>query len=121
MTPTSLFYLLIAIIVIVFLIDSLLDILNARHYNDKIPEELSDVYPQKEYEDSIAYKRANYKFKLLCEDTDNDDTIPDVVPVATATMRNAATGSNLIKSFADFLWMWYNNKEQWAEFVVGTR
>ncbi|SHJ52366.1 M48 family metallopeptidase [Aquimarina spongiae] len=65
MTPTSLFYLLIAIIVIVFLIDSLLDILNARHYNDKIPEELSDVYPQKEYEDSIAYKRANYKFKLV--------------------------------------------------------
>ncbi len=65
MTPDSLFYLLIAIIIIVFLIDSLLDILNARHYNDKIPEELSDVYPKEEYQKSIAYKRANYKFKLV--------------------------------------------------------
>ncbi len=65
MTPIALFYLLIAIIIIVFLIDSLLDILNARHYNDAIPDELSDVYPQEEYQKSIAYKRANYKFKLV--------------------------------------------------------
>ncbi|GAA4277882.1 M48 family metallopeptidase [Aquimarina mytili] len=65
MTPESLFYLLITIIIIVFLIDSLLDILNARHYNDEIPEELSDVYPKEEYQKSIEYKRANYKFKLV--------------------------------------------------------
>ncbi len=65
MTPNSLFYLLIAIIIIVFVIDSLLDILNARHYNDNIPEELSDVYPKDEYQKSIAYKEANYKFKLV--------------------------------------------------------
>jgi len=64
MTPTYLFYLLLAIVVIVFLIDSLLDILNARHYDDAIPEEIADVYPQDEYQKSIAYKRANYKFKL---------------------------------------------------------
>ncbi len=65
MTPTSLFYLLIAIIVIVFVIDSLLDVLNARHYDDKIPEELSDVYPEDEYKKSIEYKKSNYKFKLV--------------------------------------------------------
>ncbi|MBQ4820215.1 M48 family metallopeptidase [Aquimarina sp. MMG016] len=65
MTPNSLFYLLIAIIVIVFLIDSLLDILNARHYSDNIPNELLDVYPKDEYEKSIAYKKANYKFKMV--------------------------------------------------------
>lgn len=65
MTAYSLFYLLIAIIVIVFLIDSLLDILNARHYDDNIPEELSDVYPDDEYEKSIAYKKVNFKFKLV--------------------------------------------------------
>ncbi len=65
MTSSSLFYLLIAIIIIVFLIDSLLDILNARHYNDQIPEELSDVYPKEEYQKSIAYKKANFKFKLV--------------------------------------------------------
>ncbi|SEM30415.1 STE24 endopeptidase [Aquimarina amphilecti] len=65
MTSNTLFYLLIAIIVIVFLIDSLLDILNARHYNNNIPDELSDVYPEDEYQKSIAYKKANYKFKLV--------------------------------------------------------
>ncbi len=65
MTPNSLFYLLIAIIIIVFLIDSLLDILNSRHYNDQIPEELIDVYPEEEYQKSIAYKKANFKFKLV--------------------------------------------------------
>lgn len=65
MTPNSLFYLLIAIIIIVFLIDSLLDILNSRHYNNQIPEELIDVYPEEEYQKSIAYKKANFKFKLV--------------------------------------------------------
>ncbi|KZS40220.1 peptidase M48 [Aquimarina aggregata] len=65
MTPISLFYLLVAIVVIVFLIDTLLDVLNANHYDDKIPEELSDVYPKDEYLKSIAYKKANYKFKIF--------------------------------------------------------
>lgn len=65
MTPYFLFYLLIAIILIVFLIDSLLDILNARHYSNQIPEELIDVYPKEEYEKSIAYKYENFKFKLV--------------------------------------------------------
>ena len=61
------FYLLIAIIIIVFIIDSLLDILNALHYDDEIPDELSDVYPEEEYKKSIAYKKANYKFKMVLE------------------------------------------------------
>ncbi|TPN84808.1 M48 family metallopeptidase [Aquimarina algicola] len=65
MTPNSLFYLLISIIIIVFLIDTLLDFLNARHYNDDIPNELQDVYPKDEYQKSIEYKKVNYKFKIV--------------------------------------------------------
>ncbi len=65
MTPNSLFYLLITIIIIVFIIDSLLDILNARHYNNVIPEELADVYPDDKYQESIAYKKVNHQFKLV--------------------------------------------------------
>ncbi len=65
MTPYSLFYLLILIIVIVFLVDSLLDILNARHYSNQIPEELTDVYPEEDYQKSIAYKKDNFRFKLV--------------------------------------------------------
>ena len=65
MTPHSLFYFLILIIIIVFLVDSLLSILNARHYTKEIPEELADVYPDEEYQKSIDYKKANFKFKLV--------------------------------------------------------
>ena len=65
MTPSTLFYLLITIVIIVFIIDTLLDILNARHFNNKIPGEVDDVYPEDEYQKSIAYKKANYKFKLV--------------------------------------------------------
>ncbi len=65
MTPYSLFYFLILIIIIVFLVDSLLSILNARHYTKEIPEELVDVYPDEEYQKSIDYKKANFKFKLV--------------------------------------------------------
>jgi len=65
MTPDSLFYLLIAIVIIVFLIDSLLDVLNAWRYDDNISEDIADVYPEEEYRKSIDYKRANYKFKII--------------------------------------------------------
>ncbi len=65
MTANSLFYLLITIIIIVFLIESLLDFLNARHYHKNIPEELSDVYPEDTYQESIAYKKANHRFKFV--------------------------------------------------------
>ena len=49
MTATTLFYIIIAILITSFIIDKILDTLNVRHYNDAIPSELSDVYDQKEY------------------------------------------------------------------------
>ncbi|MCF6296724.1 MAG: M48 family metallopeptidase [Flavobacteriaceae bacterium] len=64
MTPTTLFYIIIAIIIIDFLIDKYISFLNAKHFNDKIPIELSDVYNEDEYYKSQAYKKENYKFSL---------------------------------------------------------
>ncbi len=43
----------------------MLDALNAKHYNDRIPEELKDVYENAEYEKSQDYKKTNYKFGVL--------------------------------------------------------
>ncbi|MCB0382438.1 MAG: M48 family metallopeptidase, partial [Psychroserpens sp.] len=43
----------------------ILDALNARHYDDPIPEELKDVYDKTEYEKSQAYKKTNYKFGIF--------------------------------------------------------
>ena len=65
MNPTTLFYIIIAIIIIDFLIDKYIDFLNAKHFNDKIPAELNDVYNEKEYYKSQAYKKENYKFSLI--------------------------------------------------------
>lgn len=65
MTATTLFYIIIALIVISFISDKILDALNAKHYNDPIPKELSDVYDESAYNKSQRYKKTNYKFGLL--------------------------------------------------------
>ena len=65
MTPTILFYIIIAIIIINFIVDTLLNALNANHFNDKLPEELQDIYDEAEYKKSQNYKTTNYKFGIL--------------------------------------------------------
>lgn len=65
MTPTTLFYIIITIIIINFMVDKILDALNAKHYNDALPEELKDVYDEAEYKKSQNYKATNYKFGIL--------------------------------------------------------
>ena len=65
MTATTLFHLLISIVVISFVIDTILSALNAKHYNDKIPFELANVYDEKEYQKSQAYKKKNALFSKI--------------------------------------------------------
>ncbi|MEY8848888.1 M48 family metallopeptidase [Psychroserpens sp. XS_ASV72] len=65
MTSEHLFYTIIGIILINFIIEKTLSALNAKHYNDPIPEELSDVYDEVEYKKSQAYKKTNYKFSIF--------------------------------------------------------
>ena len=65
MNTTTLFYIIIAIIIINFIIDKILDAVNAKHFNDEIPNELVDVYDENEYKKSQAYKKANYQFSNI--------------------------------------------------------
>ncbi|WP_142783525.1 M48 family metallopeptidase [Changchengzhania lutea] len=65
MTATTLFYIIIAIIIINFIADKILDALNAKHYNDALPKGLQDVYDDTEYKKSQRYKATNYRFGLL--------------------------------------------------------
>ncbi|WP_435132939.1 M48 family metallopeptidase [Formosa sp. A9] len=65
MTATTLFYIIIAILIIDFIIDKILDALNAKHYNDALPLDLQDVYDDKEYKTSQRYKKTNYKFGII--------------------------------------------------------
>jgi len=64
MTAQTLFYSIIAIIIINFIVDKVLDAINAKHYNDPIPNELKDVYDETEYKKSQNYKSVNYRFGI---------------------------------------------------------
>ena len=65
MTAQLLFYIIVGIIILNFIIDKIIGKLNAKHYNDPIPEELKDVYKEEEYKKSQAYKATNYKFGVF--------------------------------------------------------
>lgn len=65
MKPETLFYIIIAILVISFVIDQVLDYLNSKHFNDALPPQLQDVYDDEEYKKSQRYKTERYKFSIL--------------------------------------------------------
>ncbi|WP_242203773.1 M48 family metallopeptidase [Aestuariivivens insulae] len=65
MTAQSLFYIIIAILIINYVVDKILDALNAKHFNDSLPEDLQDVYDDAEYKKSQQYKATTYKFGIL--------------------------------------------------------
>lgn len=62
MTPNTVFYIIISIIIISFLIDQYLDWLNSNHFDDPIPQELDDVYDTESYRKSQDYKKVNARF-----------------------------------------------------------
>jgi len=65
MSPNTIFYIIIGILLFDFLLGQVLDYLNFKHYDDKIPEELTDVYNETEYVKSQAYKKENYRFSVI--------------------------------------------------------
>lgn len=65
MTANLIFIIIIAIIIINFFKDKILDALNAKHFNDELPNEISDVYDEDAYKNSQAYKNTKYQFGLL--------------------------------------------------------
>jgi STE24 endopeptidase len=65
MTSTTLFYIIIGIIVLKFIFDKILNHLNSKHFKDDLPEEINDVYDAEEYKKSQNYKSTNYNFGIL--------------------------------------------------------
>ena len=62
MLSSTLFYVFIGIITLSFLVNKMIDRLNAKHFDDEIPKELKDVYQEDDYKKSQAYKKTNYRF-----------------------------------------------------------
>ena len=65
MTSDTLLYILISILIISFIVDKVLDALNAKHFKDPINPELSDVYEEEDYLKSQNYKKANDRFSSI--------------------------------------------------------
>jgi STE24 endopeptidase len=65
MTSETLFYCIVGILVLDYIIETVLDILNARKFSDPVPEGLHDLYEAGEYQRSQQYKQTNYRFGLL--------------------------------------------------------
>ena len=65
MEPSTLFNILITILLIKFVIDSVLNHLNAKHFNDSLPNDVSDVYEINEYQQSQSYKKTNHNFSKI--------------------------------------------------------
>jgi len=65
MSASIIFNVFIVILSVNFLINWILDRINSKHFNDKIPDELKDVYDETAYIKSQAYKKENFKFSSL--------------------------------------------------------
>ncbi|MDT0554673.1 M48 family metallopeptidase [Patiriisocius hiemis] len=65
MNPQHIFYIIIGILVFNFILDKIVDALNAKHFNDQVPSPINDVYDDKEYKKSQRYKKENYRFGLI--------------------------------------------------------
>ncbi len=62
-----LLYIIIAILIVQYLIDAILEHLNNKSFNSRIPDELQDVFDPSEYEKSQAYNRVNHRFGFLSD------------------------------------------------------
>jgi len=64
MNSNILFYIIIAILLVQFTIETILEYLNAKRYTDVVPSELNDVFDKEEYRKSQEYKKTNYRFGM---------------------------------------------------------
>ncbi|MGY5352804.1 M48 family metallopeptidase [Wenyingzhuangia sp. IMCC45533] len=65
MTGNILFIIIITILVVNYVKEEVISFVNSKHFNDPIPQELSDVYDGEAYKKSQAYKLTNYKFSSI--------------------------------------------------------
>ena len=61
----SIFYIILAIIIINYLLERFLDYLNLKHIITDLPPELKDVYDKERYHKSQVYKSVNTKFSFI--------------------------------------------------------
>ncbi len=67
MEKNSLFFVILAILVVQYLAHQYLEYLNAKRFKSTLPPELADVFNENDYQKSQQYKQTNYKFGLISD------------------------------------------------------
>ncbi len=64
---TTVFYIIIAILVFDYLLERLLEYLNSRLWNNELPKELQGIYNAEKYKQSQEYTRTNTRFSIYSD------------------------------------------------------
>lgn len=65
MDPQELLFVVLFIVTINFALEQMLDYLNLKKQNPKLPRELKDIYDEEKYARSVAYQKAQTRFSFL--------------------------------------------------------
>ncbi|MBU3822892.1 M48 family metallopeptidase [Flavobacteriaceae bacterium XHP0103] len=95
MTANTLFYIIIALLIVKFTIDKIIDALNAKHFKDALPKQIEDVYDESEYKKSQNYKATNYRFGIITS------TFSLVLTLAFLFLDGFEYVDNIARSFSD--------------------
>jgi len=61
----TLFWIIIAILILDFLFEKYLDYLNTTRWSDKLPDEVVGIYDETKYKKQQAYERENHRFGII--------------------------------------------------------
>ncbi len=65
MQPKNLLFVIIGIIIVNFIFEKIINLLNTKYFDNQIPERLKDIYDENEYKKSQEYKKTNALFSNL--------------------------------------------------------
>lgn len=67
MTPLTLFYIIIGILIFDYLLERILDYLNSTYWSNTLPKELEGIYEEDKYCKSQDYEKVKQRFSLLTD------------------------------------------------------
>lgn len=62
---TTIFWIIIAILIVDFILERYLDYLNTTRWSDQLPDEVKGIYDEEKYRKQQAYSKVNHKFDML--------------------------------------------------------
>jgi len=62
---TTIFWIIIAILVADFMLERYLDYLNTTRWSDELPEEVKGIYDEAKYREQQAYSKVNHQFEMI--------------------------------------------------------